>query len=225
MSEAGEADTIRVMTSTSEPVARQAAEEVARHMLWPLEDVIGDDAEIRSPDALDLRADRKPEPTKPPPQGIAVLTRNGETVLGLSGLFSATQRQFLPIAIGGSIAPSIIAALLVTQMLTGSMMTFAVASILLGESILVGGLIGLSRIKTELSVQQGRFYQDRYIGPVRVFSAELDLRKLERVRVQTRDPVTQGCVLVCDDQTLRIGRGLEKPALEWLRDWTQSRLP
>jgi len=224
-SEAGESDVIQVMSSTSEPVARQAAEEIARHMLWPLEDVIGDDAEIRSPDALDLRAERKPEPTEPPPRGITRFERNGETVLGLSGVLSDAQRQFVPLAIGGSIASSAVAALMVTTMLEGTMLGLAIGTIVLGDALIVGGIIGVTRVRTELTVRHGSFHQDRYLGPIRAFSTKLDLRKVERVRVQTRDPVTQGCVLVCDDETLRIGRGLEKPALEWLRDWTQSRLP
>ena len=225
LSEAGEPDLIQVMSSTSEPVARQAAEEIARHMLWPLEDVIGDDAEIRSPDGLDLRAERKPEPTEPPPRGITLFERNGETVLGLSGVLSDAQRQFVPLAIGGSVASSAVAALMVTTMLEGSMLGLAIGTIVLGDALIVGGIIGVTRVRTELTVRHGSFHQDRYLGPIRAFSTKLDLRKVERVRVQTRDPVTQGCVLVCDDETLRIGRGLEKPALEWLRDWTQSRLP
>jgi len=110
-------------------------------------------------------------------------------------------------------------------MLEGSMLGLAIGTIVLGDALIVGGIIGVTRVRTELTVRHGSFHQDRYLGPIRAFSTKLDLRKVERVRVQTRDPVTQGCVLVCDDETLRIGRGLEKPALEWLRDWTQSRLP
>lgn len=223
--EAGEPDTIRVFSSTTEPVARQAAEEIALHMLWPFEDAIGDEAEIRLPDALALRADRKPDPQEPPPTGITLGDRNGETILVLGGLFSEDQRRMLPIAIGGSITSSIAAAALVTTMATGPMLGFAIAAIVIADGLLVGGLLAANSVQSELSVQQGFVHRHFHVGPVRVHSAELDLRKVERVRVQTKDPVAQGCVLVCDDTTLRLGRGLEKPALEWLRDWVQSRLP
>lgn len=223
--DAGDPDTIRVFSSTVEPVARQAAEEIAFHMLWPLEDAIGDEAEIRSPDALGLRADRKPDPQEPPPAGITLSDRNGETILVLGGLFSEDQRRMLPVAIGGSVASSIAAAVLVMTIATGPMLGIAIVAILLADGLLVGGLLAANSVESELSVQQGFVHRHYHVGPVRVHSAVLDLRKVERVRVQTKDPVVQGCVLVCDDTTLRLGRGLEKPALEWLRDWVQSRLP
>jgi hypothetical protein len=223
--ESGEQDTIRVFSSASEPVARQAAEEIALKMLWPLEDVIGDEVEIRSPDALNFRADRKPDPQEPPPAGITQFDRNGETVLVLAGLFSEDQRRFFPVAIGGSVASCVAAALLVTTMLSGPMLGAVIAAILIGDGLLVAGLLASNSVQSELSVQQGIVHRHFHVGPIRVHSAELDLRKVERVRVQTKDPVAQGCVLVCDDTTLCLGRGLEKPALEWLRDWVQSRLP
>ena len=190
-------------------------------MLWPLEDVIGDESEIRSPDALYLRADRKPDPLEPPPEGISLCDREGEKILVLGGLFSNEQQRFLPVAIGGWIASGIAAALLVTE----PMRAVAVAAILIGEGLLVGALLAMNHVEDELSVQQGRIHRHLHLGSIRYHSAELDLRKVERVRVQTRDAVVQGCVLVCDDKTLRLGRRLEKPALEWLRDWVQARLP
>jgi len=34
-----------------------------------------------------------------------------------------------------------------------------------------------------------------------------------------------GCVLISNDATLRVGRAFEKPALLWLQEWLESRIP
>jgi hypothetical protein len=38
-------------------------------------------------------------------------------------------------------------------------------------------------------------------------------------------PLPVGCVLVSDDAAMRAGQALEKPALLWLQEWLEGRIP
>ena len=223
--DAGGEDSLRVFSGPSEPVVRQAAEEIAAHMQWPLEDAIGDELEIREPDALDARLDRKPEPAEEPPAGILRCIENGETILALQGLISASQRRILPLIAVAGVSSGLIGAGFAWSVLEGPLASVAVGLMMLGDGLIVAGAWALTRVSEEVVVRQGIAHRQFHIGPFRLESSEIDLRRIERIRIQTRFAVARGCVLVTDDATMRLGRGLEGPALRWLRAWLESRLP
>ena len=87
------------------------------------------------------------------------------------------------------------------------------------------GLALRGLLTEQVVVEQGILRRRLRLGPLPLPTREIDLRRVERIRVQTRVREVRGCVLVSNAETLRLGRGLEREALHWLRAWIQSRLP
>ncbi|GEM_PF-6103870 len=222
--EQGRGHAIEIDSFRSEAKARQAAEAIALHMGWPLEDAIGDREEIRTPDEMNRLAEHKPAPTEPPPAGLRVEARRGQEVLIVEGLFQQRQRKMLPIVGVGMFTTSVITAALLWSTL-GEAAPLAVGLVLLCDVIGFAALVAAWHVEAELSVEHGVVRRRLHVGPVHVQTKAMDLREVERVRVQTKERLARGCVLVSDDATLRVGQALEKPALLWLQAWLESRIP
>jgi len=220
---------LRAFSSTSESTTRQAAEAIALHMTWPMEDAIGDEAELREADALELRAERKPEPTEPPPEGIRSERHAGESSLVVDGLMSKKNRGRLPtfaVAASSLTGAGVAGTILFSPVSIGATTLVAGFAGAIGCVAVAFGIeAGLSRARARLTVRQGVLYREVHLGPVCLQTSQLDLRRVERVRVQTRTPAPHGCVLVCPETTMRLGPALDSPALRWLEMWIASRLP
>ena len=217
---------LTIERSVSETRARQVAEAVAIQMGWALEDTLGDFEELRLPDEMSRRAERKPAPTEPPPRGVRVDVRHGEEVVLVEDEFPEAFRRRIPIVATGTAAASLATAAALWTLLGVTSVTLGIGS---GLVVVAGAAIALRlapcRLASEISVQQGVLHRRLALGPCVVQTKEVDLRRVERVRVQTLEPLTRGCAVVSDDTTLRAGRSLEKPALLWLQAWIQSRIP
>ena len=225
LDEAGRRDTLLVLSAPTEAVAREAAEEIAREMGWPFEDAVGDEPELREPDEIDRRAERKPEPTGEVPSGIRVLRHARGESLELEGLISPAQARLLPILGVGVASTTVLAAGFVWHWMEPTMAMVGIALMGLGDAVFLGILFGLRASRERVVVSSGLVERRVQAGPLRLPGRALDLRRVERVRIQTRIPLLRGCVLVSNDDTMRLGRGLDREGLRWLQGWLQSRLP
>lgn len=225
LDDAGKEDTIRAFSAPSEPVARQAAEEIAMKMMWPFEDAIGDELDVRQPDALDRRADRKPAPTEAPPKAITVVTRDGSPALLIDRVVARRQKRMLPIVFAGALGATLIAAVAASMWLENPLVMTGIAMMVALDVVALGVVLEMTKAREEIHVDQGVLRRQLVLGSIRLPASGVDLRRVERIRIQTKLPMARGVVLVSNDETLRLGRGLDTPALRWLQSWLQSELP
>lgn len=218
-------EVLTVLTAPSEPAARQAAEAIAAHMSWPFEDAIGDEIERRQPDEIDHRPDRKPEPDSPMPTGIASRSSGYSSGLVLRGMPPEKRSRLVPIAVGAVLTTTPVAVALAWSFFEGPLLAPLIGAILVADLGTVALLLGLAGSEEEVFVEQGVLRRRLHLGPLPLPTSEIDLRRVERIRIQTRFDELRGCVLVTNMDTLRVGRGLDREALHWLQAWIQSRLP
>lgn len=202
--------------------ARREAEALARALDLPLEDSIGRDSVLRSPDALDARVAREADPGPPPP-GLGIRREVGAEEIEVRSGTPRGRMLLLAVAVASLSSSAVGLAFMAGLAGAGGMPLAILAGFAGVELVFVAVLLATAWLqRSRLSVATGSLELERRLGPAIVSRKRLSLARVEAVRLESPGPLGSGLAVLSDAGILRIPH-LRPEAAEWLRRWVASR--
>jgi len=221
--------TLVLRRSHHEHRARQFAESVCRAADLPLLDSIGEEPEVRAPEALDGPPDtRLAAPRGAVPEGLTIDDTPFGGALATCGLLPKKGRAVTAFVALASLFATGLGGVVTAGEAGGAMHAVTWAALACGEGAVLAVLAWLWLARTSVQVQDGELRAIESVLGVSVRQRRVPVAAIERVRVQSREgknPHLQpGVAVVSDRGAIVVGQGLDADGRRWLRAWLESKL-
>lgn len=218
---------LELARQASEVTMRRFAERLARAADLPLLDAIGDDLELRAPDALDAPPrSRSPLPALAP---TAIALRQGShgPEASTALLLQRRRRRLLPAmgiaALGFAVAAGVAVSAGGKGMPAAVWLLFLVT-----EAMLLAVLLVLSRRRQRVFVHDGELHVVHDLLGLPLRHRRLPTAAIERVRLQSATAAApqlhSGLAVVSDDEIVVVGNNLDAADLRWLQAWVEQQV-